>query len=212
MSSDQIYCGNNLYELGNRRIGSPYQCLKKGIGRGLHLDLTDFNPNYSPIIPDNTYCGNNNPPPGKVIGTPASCLRKGIGIGKKMQYDQRGIMPPPLPPQRGINRQEPLNIQPQRPQLGINRQEPLNIQPQRPQRPQLGINRQEPLNIQPQRPSRREQVWVCTYDILKKWWPLILSVLVGTVAALFQISITNILLSVILTLITCWIIKTILDE
>jgi hypothetical protein len=132
----------------------------------------------------------------------------------------------PQRPQLGINRQEPLNIQPQRPQLGINRQEPLNIQPQR---PQLGINRQEPLNIQPQRPrprstdggtagprrpsgGRREQVWVCTYDILKKWWPLILSVLVGTIAALFQISITNILLSVILTLITCWIIKTILDE
>ncbi|MGL5962335.1 MAG: hypothetical protein ACRCZ0_10360 [Cetobacterium sp.] len=224
MSSDQIYCGNNLYELGNQRIGSPYQCLKKGIGRGLHLDLTDFNPNYSPIIPDNTYCGNNKPPPGKVIGTPTSCLRKGIGIGKKMQYDQRGIMPPPLPPQRlqlGINRQDSLNIQPQKPQLGINRQDSLNIQPQRPQlginrqdslniqpqRPQLGVNRQDSLNIQPQR-----QVWVCTYDILKKWWPLILSVLVGTIAALFQISITNILLFVILTLITCWIIKTILDE
>ena len=242
MSSDQIYCGNNLYEIGNRRIGSPYQCLKKGIGRGLHLDLTDFNPSYSSIIPDNTYCGNKNPPPGKVIGTPTSCLRKGIGIGKRMQYDQRGIMPPPLPqlginrqqpvdiqPQLGINRQQPVDIQPQRPQLGINRQQPVDIQPQRPQlginrqqpvdiQPQRGINRQQPVDIQPapvSRPRgglRRKQIWVCTYDFLKKWWPLILSVLVGTIAALFQISITNILLSVILTLITCWIIKTILDE
>jgi hypothetical protein len=81
----------------------------------------------------------------------------------------------------------------------------LNIQPQR---PQLGINKQESLNIQPQIFNR----WVSTYDILKKWWPLILSVLVGTIAVLFQISITNILLSVILTLITCWIIKTILEN
>jgi len=101
----------------------------------------------------------------------------------------------------GINRQQPLDIQPQRPQLGINRQQPLDIQP----RPRMRqINRLFDIQAELVRQS-------CIYVFLKKWWPLILSVFVGIVAALFQISVTNILLSVILTLITCWIIKTILD-
>lgn len=88
MSRRQIYCGNNLYEVGNRRIGTPYECLRKGIGRGLNSDLTGFNPNYQAIIPDNTYCGTGTPPIGKHMGTPTSCLRKGVGIGKKLQYDR----------------------------------------------------------------------------------------------------------------------------
>lgn len=92
MSRHHIYCGNNLYEVGNRRIGTPYECLKKGIGQGLNSDLADFNPNYQPIIADNTYCGTGTPPPGKQMGTSTSCLRKGVGIGKKLQYDRgRGI-------------------------------------------------------------------------------------------------------------------------
>ncbi len=94
--SNQIYCGNNLYEVGNRRIGTPYECLKKGVGQGLHSNMTGFNPNYQPIIANNTYCGTNNPPAGKEMGTPTACLRKGVGIGKKMQYD-RGGAPAPAP-------------------------------------------------------------------------------------------------------------------
>ena len=90
MSRQQIYCGNNLYEVGNRRIGTPYECLKKGIGQGRNSDLTGFNPNYQAIIADNTYCGTGTPPAGKQMGTPTSCLRKGVGIGKKLQYERGG--------------------------------------------------------------------------------------------------------------------------
>jgi len=90
MSRQQIYCGNNLYEVGNRRIGTPYECLKRGIGQGLNSDMTGFNPNYQAIIADNTYCGTGTPPVGKQMGTPTSCLRKGVGIGKKLQYDRGG--------------------------------------------------------------------------------------------------------------------------
>ena len=86
MSRHQIYCGNNMYNVGTRRIGTPYECLRKGIGQGLNSDLTNFNPYYRAIIIDNSYCGTGIPHANKQMGTPTSCLRKGIGIGKKLQY------------------------------------------------------------------------------------------------------------------------------
>jgi hypothetical protein len=86
---DKIYCGNNAYEIGDRRLGTPYECLKVGIGKGLHLPLKGYNPNYRAIDETNTYCGTSQtPPPGKVLGTRTECLRKGIGIGKKLHYDK----------------------------------------------------------------------------------------------------------------------------
>ncbi len=88
MTSREIYCGNNLYDVGNRRVGSPYECLKKGVGLGFNSDLRNYNPRYQSIIPDNTYCGTGNPPMGKEMGTPTGCLRKGVGIGKKLQYNR----------------------------------------------------------------------------------------------------------------------------
>ena len=93
MKTSQIYCGNNLYELGKRRLGTPYECLKKGVGVGLHADLTNFNPRFLPITPNNEYCGSSDPPPGKILGTPSSCMRKGMGIGMKLQYDRRHNAP-----------------------------------------------------------------------------------------------------------------------
>ena len=86
----EIYCGNNRFEIGDRRLGTRYQCLRKGVGYGLHADLNDFQPEYEPIVPNNKYCGNGAPPPGKILGTPGDCLRKGIGIGKKLQYERSG--------------------------------------------------------------------------------------------------------------------------
>lgn len=96
-----IYCGNNRLEIGQRRVGTPYECLKKGIGYGLHSDLSNFNPEYDPIIPSNIYCGMGNVPEDKELGTPSACLRKGVGIGKKLQYDRRHPTPRhyPQPPQ-----------------------------------------------------------------------------------------------------------------
>lgn len=102
MSRQRIYCGNNLYEVGNRRIGTPYECLKKGIGQGLNSDLTGFNPNYQAIVADNTYCGTGTPPAGKQMGTPTSCLRKGVGIGKKLQYERDGGQLPRPAPAPGV--------------------------------------------------------------------------------------------------------------
>jgi hypothetical protein len=96
-----IYCGNNRLEIGRRRLGTPYECLKKGIGYGLHSDISAFNPQYEPIIPSNIYCGMGDVPEDKEVGTPSACLRKGVGIGKKLQYDrgQSPRQPPPQPPQ-----------------------------------------------------------------------------------------------------------------
>ncbi len=84
-----VYCGNNYYKINGRRIGTRHECLKQGIGAGLHADLSDYDPRYSPIIPNDNYCGNDPvPPPGKILGTPSACLRKGVGVGKRMQYER----------------------------------------------------------------------------------------------------------------------------
>lgn len=83
-----MYCGNNRYDLGVQQRGTPYTCLRKGIGQGLVSDLTHFNPQYDPIIPDKTWCGTKTPPAGKHWGTPMSCLRKGFGLGQMLQYER----------------------------------------------------------------------------------------------------------------------------
>jgi hypothetical protein len=89
MNSRKIYCGNNAYDIGDRRLGTLYECLKMGIGKGLHSDLKGYNPNYKAIDETNTYCGTKQEPPsGKVFGTRTDCLRKGIGIGKKLLYEK----------------------------------------------------------------------------------------------------------------------------
>lgn len=240
---DQIYCGNNLYELGGSRLGSPYECLKKGIGRGLHLDLIDFNPNYRPIIADNIYCGKNNPPIGKILGSPTACLRKGVGIGKKIQYDRRGLIPPPIQSHQSSNlphnqldptppSQPPSQPPSSRPPWVHIYPPSIKSQPPSSRPPwlyiyppaegsaseaslsnssrsgrSLGTNE---VTYNFPRPSRNQNIFG-RLSFVKKWWPLILAVLVGVIAFLFKATMTNILLSVILTLITCWIIKTILD-
>lgn len=84
-----FYCGNNYYDMGTKPLGSPYKCMKKGIGAGLHGDLANFSPRYQPIFPNDKYCGNGNPPPGKIQGRPHECLSKGYGIGLKLQYDRQ---------------------------------------------------------------------------------------------------------------------------
>ena len=85
-----IYCGNNLYELNknNFKLGTRYECLKKGIGKGLSLPVDPkYKGKYKPIIPNNIYCGDKlrSPDKNKRLGTPSGCLQKGIGIGKKLK-------------------------------------------------------------------------------------------------------------------------------
>jgi hypothetical protein len=158
MSRQQIYCGNNLYELGNRRIGTPYECLKKGVGKGLHSDLTGFNPNYQAIIADSTYCGTGTPPQGKQMGTPTSCLRKGVGIGKKLQHDRGGQQPLP------------------------SGQTPMLVVP-------------GPGGWQ---------------SFLMRWWPVIVALLVGVIAAIFRATYATILLTMIAVLVAGWFVQSVM--
>jgi len=89
-----IYCGNNAehHSLldGSATLGTRYQCLRKGIGKGksLPVDL-DYLGSYSPIDNEKIYCGNNdNLPDGyDRFGNTTSCMQKGIGIGKKISAE-----------------------------------------------------------------------------------------------------------------------------
>lgn len=93
----QIYCGNNLNYTGltngTHTLGTNYQCLRKGIGRGLHLPYDpSYNGVYAPVDNRRYYCGNSPVLPAGgnhfAIGSPSKCLSVGIGVGKS----QRAVM------------------------------------------------------------------------------------------------------------------------
>jgi hypothetical protein len=183
--TQEIYCGNNLYEIGNRRIGAIYECLKKGIGRGLNSDITGFNPNYQAIISDNTYCGIGDPPEGKVLGTPTSCMRKGFGIGRRIQYDRTTHRRPPMQP----------HVQPRVP----------------PMPPVLPVQPHVPPHVPPHHerdvtPPRIISSRTCI-SFLYKWWPIILAVFIGVIAAIFRVKYINIVISMIGVLLIGWFIQ-----
>jgi hypothetical protein len=88
--SRDVYCGNNRYEVKGKNLGSPHQCMQKGIGVGLHMDLSGFNPKYESIVADTTYCGSGSPPKRRQKkGSRVQCLQKGIGVGKRLQYKHK---------------------------------------------------------------------------------------------------------------------------
>jgi len=86
-----MYCGNNRNSpdvvVGIKRIGTRYECLKRGIGIGMNLpfDPTYAQP-YDPIDRTRIYCGNANRHPDGYdrMGSPSLCQRKGVGIGKSI--------------------------------------------------------------------------------------------------------------------------------
>lgn len=87
-----IYCGNNQLDPdlvnGTLVIGDRYQCLKKGIGKGLNLPYDEkYSFDYIPIDDRKIYCGNNNllPEGYHSYGNLPQCLQKGIGIGKRQK-------------------------------------------------------------------------------------------------------------------------------
>jgi len=92
----EIYCGNNKSAIGKkRRLGTKYECFKKGIGIGLNLtlnedDFLEYSKKYSPIDKRKIYCGTNKKLPlgYDELGFPSSCLRKGVGIGKVMNVEK----------------------------------------------------------------------------------------------------------------------------
>ena len=87
----QTYCGNkaNFTGLinGTHIIGTNYQCLRKGIGVGLHLPYdNNYTLPYVPIDNRKYYCGKQQEIPiaGNyfALGSPSKCLSIGIGVGK----------------------------------------------------------------------------------------------------------------------------------
>ena len=90
-----MYCGNNALKLGpNVRQGTPYECLRRGIGLGMHSEEPSVP--YRPINPSTIYCGNGFPPDGKTAGTPSQCIQKGYGAGLSMRR-RDDESPPPAP-------------------------------------------------------------------------------------------------------------------
>jgi hypothetical protein len=90
-----IYCGNNALHPdivdGIKIIGTRYQCLRKGIGRGFNLPLDpDYGGDYEPIDDRRMYCGNSNRLPNgyDIMGSPSKCLQKGVGIGKLKRFEE----------------------------------------------------------------------------------------------------------------------------
>ena len=125
-----LYCGNNRNDPkitgGTHTIGSNYQCLRKGIGTGLHMP---YDPSYTlphaPIDGRKYYCGNQVPPPAGrgyfSTGSPSICFRTGVGVGRA----QRAAMGPggpvgpaapgPVPPAPPIAHARPAGVAPARP-------------------------------------------------------------------------------------------------
>jgi hypothetical protein len=86
-----IYCGSNrlnpqlIGNGGTKNIGTRYQCLRKGIGKGLNMPVDQsYNDPYQPIDPREFYCGDDAVLPAgyDANGTIQQCLSKGIGIGR----------------------------------------------------------------------------------------------------------------------------------
>lgn len=80
-----MYCGNNRFEIGNRVLGSRYDCFRKGVGVGLALE---GEAEYEPIEPNPAiYCGRarNAPANYDYVGTRYQCLQKGVGVGKSLR-------------------------------------------------------------------------------------------------------------------------------
>jgi len=92
----QTYCGNNAQDpqllAGNVVLGTRYGCMRKGIGRGLHLPYDPkFAGAYMPIDQRRYYCGNQPVAPAGYtdLGSLPQCIQKGVGIGKR-QLAERG--------------------------------------------------------------------------------------------------------------------------
>jgi len=98
-----MYCGTNALDRdvvnGTKRIGTRYDCLKRGIGRGYSLPADDkYLGEYQPLDNTRKYCGISNilPPGYDRFGTIFECHTTGIGAGRKIKADEqfRGIRPP----------------------------------------------------------------------------------------------------------------------
>jgi 2-cysteine adaptor domain len=91
-----VYCGNNSRDPGlldgTKVLGTRYQCLRKGIGKGLVEPIFEYSVDFEPIDQTKVFCGNGNvlPPNKDRFGSPSECLRKGFGVGRKTKYERDG--------------------------------------------------------------------------------------------------------------------------
>jgi hypothetical protein len=92
----ELYCGNNARDDGLRSgekiLGTRYQCLRKGIGRGLNEPILAYSQEYEPIEQIKVYCGNSTvlPLDKDRFGTRAECLRKGFAVGQNQKFTRDG--------------------------------------------------------------------------------------------------------------------------
>jgi hypothetical protein len=83
-----MYCGNNKKHPDvvskKKKIGSPYECFRKGIGIGKSLPVNDVD--YAPIKSIRIYCGKSKKLPDgyEIAGNNPMCLQKGVGVGKRL--------------------------------------------------------------------------------------------------------------------------------
>jgi hypothetical protein len=87
-----MYCGNNANNRsvirGEKVIGTRFKCMKKGVGKGLHMSYDDsYLDDYQPIDDTKSYCGNKDDLPEGYdrFGNLHECFIKGIGVGKRQK-------------------------------------------------------------------------------------------------------------------------------
>lgn len=101
-----MYCGNNRLDpqvlSGELIIGNRYQCLQRGIGKGLALPA--YSGAYEPIDREKIYCGKSNALPRGYdrFGTNAQCFQKGVGVGKSLNRNSP-VLRPSVPHRNGQN-------------------------------------------------------------------------------------------------------------
>ena len=98
----ELYCGNNARDEGlingTKVLGTRYQCLKKGVGKGLSEPVLSYNDEYEPIENLKIFCGNGTilPQNKDRFGTRDECLRKGFAVGQKQKYNRDGLQRDPV--------------------------------------------------------------------------------------------------------------------
>jgi hypothetical protein len=179
------YCGNNKFELesGNKVLGTPYQCLKKGVGVGLNAPSPGTT-QYEPIDPPApTFCGTGQPPEGKVTSTRGACFRKGFGVGQRLK-DTRAASPSSLDSYDGSDiseaRMAPFTRPSRAPLAQAEDLDGYNFSPC------LKGMFKGPITV------RKVFMWVCLLAVMF----IILSFLLFSIKVVFKISGTLILLAV----------------
>ena len=94
-----MYCGNNKLDPritnGTLKIGTRFECLRKGVGVGLHQE--PYKEEFVPIYKERIYCGNKDKLPDGYdrFGSLSQCFQKGVGVGKKIVTEkQQEVLPP----------------------------------------------------------------------------------------------------------------------